>query len=313
MVARLLADGWRVVGIDNVDDFYDSRLKRATIEANQAGPGFEFHQADIRDLDQLIDLLDRSGAEVVVHLAAMAGVGPSAERPHLYHDVNVNGTASLLEAMSRTGIDHLVFASSSSIYGDNPNVPWHEHDRLQPISVYAETKVVGEALVAAWAHQGTNTAVATRLFTVFGPGQRPDLAITNFAAKMLNGQPIQIHGDGSVRRDFTHVDDIVSGLLAAVDLRLEPFVAVNLARGEPVGLMEVVDALQESLGVEAEVNYGQPVVGDVSQTWGSIERAARLLGYRPSTDLVAGLAAARPWFERVAALMAETQPQAVNR
>ena len=304
LVDRLLADGWDVIGIDNFDDFYDPALKRGSVEPLLAR-GLRLSEIDLRDLDGLTELLDGAGVETVVHLAALAGVRPSAERPLDYYDVNVVGTSNVLEAMGRAGIAHLVFASSSSIYGINPEVPWTEDRLPQPVSVYANSKLAGERLVARWADADPDrTAIAARLFTVFGPGQRPDLAITNFASRMLNGEPIEIYGDGSALRDFTYVDDIVAGLRAAMTHRERPFTPVNFARGEQVQLITVVEALQDALGLEATIEFGPPVRGDVPQTWGSIERAAAELGYQPATDLRTGLSAARPWFERVAAVRA---------
>jgi UDP-glucuronate 4-epimerase len=233
-------------------------------------------------------------------MAALAGVRPSAERPVEYCDVNIGGTMSVLELMRRREVPHLVFASSSSIYGINPDVPWTENALPQPISVYASSKLAGESMVAHGAAQHGYTCVGARLFTVYGPGQRPDLAITNFAGRMLSRAPVNVFGDGSALRDFTYVDDIVAGLRAAMDYRECRFETFNLARGDRVKLMDVITTLEETLDVEAKIEYFDPIRGDVPQTWGSIARSSAELGYQPATDLRAGIEASRDWFHIVA-------------
>ena len=299
LVRGLVDDGYSVIGVDSFDDFYDERLKRHNISAFQGHQNFEMHEIDVRNTASLLDHCDGS-FDAVVHLAALAGVRPSAERPAEYMDVNVVGTASMLEFTRVRRIPQFVFASSSSVYGINPHVPWTEDALPAPISVYANSKLAAERHVAHAAAEHGFSAIAARLFTVYGPGQRPDLAITNFAARIINGRPINVFGDGSALRDFTYVDDIVAGLRAAVDHEAHPFEVFNLARGTRVELMEVIRTIEKVLDQEAEINFTDPIRGDVPQTWGSIEKSAELLGYEPSTDLAAGVEAAQTWFKLVA-------------
>ncbi|MDH3302610.1 MAG: NAD-dependent epimerase/dehydratase family protein [Acidimicrobiia bacterium] len=300
LVTDLLADGHTVVGIDSLDDFYPVSLKRWNLSKFEDHPAFEFQQVDIRDTEALLTCTD--SVDVMVHLAALAGVRPSSARPLDYYDVNVGGTASVLDFMLHHEVPHLVFASSSSIYGINPDVPWTEEHLPQPISNYANSKLAGERLVARAASLHGFTATAARLFTVYGPGQRPDLAITNFAAKMLNGEEIRVFGDGSALRDFTFVGDIVDGIRGCIDYTDSTFEAFNLARGIQVVLSDVIHLLEKVLDVDAKVVYEDGFRGDVPQTWGSIEKSAAKLGYRPSVDLKDGLMESRDWFGQVAAL-----------
>jgi len=301
LAMSLAEDGVSFIGIDVFNDhLYDPALKRAAAARVTERSGSPIHEVDIGDTDALATLLARSGAEAVVHLAAFAGVRPSVERPADYHEANVAGTASVLEAMARAGVDRLVFASSSSVYGANPDVPWSEDADLAPTSPYAETKRLGEALVGEWVGEGDRQAIITRLFTVYGPGQRPDQAITRFAVRMLSGQPIEIYGDGSAQRDLTNVDDVVAGLRAGLDDRTQPLTTCNLARGRRVTLIELVEVMEEVLGVTADVRFVDPVAGDAPQTWGSIEKASVELDWKPTVDLPDGIASARPWFEQLA-------------
>ncbi len=301
----LAEDDLPVIGIDVFNDhLYDPALKRAAVAPTVERFGVTIHELDIGATEELATIFEQAGVGAVVHLAALAGVRASVERPADYHRVNVAGTASVLDAMDRSGVTRLVFASSSSVYGANPDVPWVEAAALDPQSPYAETKRLGEALIADWANTANGVdrqAVITRLFTVYGPGQRPDQAVTRFGVRMLTGQPIEIYGDGSARRDLTHVDDVVAGLLAAIGNRTGQLTICNLARGRRVTLVELVAALEEALGVEAEVRFVDPVAGDAPQTWGSIELAEARLGWRPTVELADGIASARPWFEELAA------------
>jgi UDP-glucuronate 4-epimerase len=294
----LLADGWRVTGIDSFDDFYDPMLKVAHVDRHHHDPFFEFHNLDIRDKHAMLEI--GGDFDVVIHLAALAGVRPSAQRPHEYCEVNINGTANVLSFIEQRQVPRLVFASSSSIYGVNDQVPWVEGALPMPISVYATTKLAGEAMVRHATEQSDLSAVSFRFFTVFGPRQRPDLAITNFAAKMIEGRPIQVYGDGTALRDFTFVDDIVSGVKSGVSWNERRYDVFNLARGERVQLMDVVRELEAVLGVKADIQFQDRVVGDVPQTWGSIDRTSAELGYSPSTSLAEGIRASREWFEAVA-------------
>lgn len=299
LVRGLVDDGHAVVGVDSFDGFYDERLKRHNIAAFQGRSNFEMLELDIRNTAAMLDHCD-GAFDAIVHMAALAGVRPSGERPLEYMDVNVVGTASMLEFTRARGVPQFVLASSSSVYGINPNVPWVEEARPAPISIYANSKLAAERLVADAAATHDFSAVAARLFTVYGPGQRPDLAITNFAARIIKNRPINVFGDGSALRDFTYVDDIVAGLRAAIDHEARPFEAFNFARGTRVELMDVIRTIEGVLGEEAQKNFTDPIRGDVSQTWGSIDKSRELLGYEPATDLLAGIEASQAWFKLVA-------------
>lgn len=301
LVASLLETGWEVDVVDDFDPFYPEILKRERVEKMNVSPGFRLIEGDIRDLaGDDVDLAPTY--DVVVHLAALAGVRPSMSNAERYYDVNVGGTAAVIDMVRKRNVPRLVFASSSSVYGVNPNLPWQEgNDFLHPISVYAGTKLAGERQVERLTREGIE-AIALRFFTVYGPGQRPDLAITKFAARMLNGDSIPIYGDGTARRDFTFVDDTVRGILAAMTAPLTRYEVVNLARGETVDLGRVIEALERTLGVSAVRDVQPPVEGDVPATWGVIDRARELLGYEPSTSVDEGIEKSVDWFHRVAQL-----------
>ena len=295
LVDRLLQEGWRVTVIENFDPFYDPDAKRANVAAHAVDPRFRLVEADIRDPNAL-----RAEAEgdvdVVVHLAAKAGVRPSIAEPVVYQEVNVEGTQNLLELAKERGVRQFVFASSSSVYGVNPNVPWREEDHvLLPISPYASTKVSGELMGHVYSHLYGIRFVALRFFTVYGPRQRPDLAIHKFARRILNGEPIPVYGDGSTRRDYTYVDDVVAGIRAAMDYDGSPFEVINLGNNRTVSLSEMIQAVEKAVGVEARIERLPMQPGDVPQTWADVSKAERLLGYRPQTAFADGLDAFAAW------------------
>src|SRR5438552_1988883 len=222
LVDSLLADGWRVTAIDNFDPFYSAEIKQRNVAPHLRHPQYSLARVDIRDGSALQRLATRYDA--IVHLAALAGVRPSIADPRTYQEVNVAGTQNILELARQSGTPHVVFASSSSVYGVNPNTPWRESDYvLQPISPYASTKVSGELLGHVYSHLYGIRFIALRFFTVYGPRQRPDLAIHKFARLMLDGKPIPVFGDGSTRRDYSYVDDIVTGIRAAIEYDRTPF------------------------------------------------------------------------------------------
>lgn len=289
LVDRLLAEGWRVTVVDNFDPFYDPALKRINIQAHLDYSSYTLVEADIRDLQYLRERLS-DDFDVIVHLAAKAGVRPSLQCPLEYQDVNVRGTQNLLELAREWGVRQFIFASSSSVYGLNPNVPWSEDDTvLRPISPYAATKVSGEVLGHVYSRVYGVRFIALRFFTVYGPRQRPDLAIHKFANKILKGEPIPVYGDGSARRDYTYVGDIIQGVRAAMDYRDTDFEVFNLGNNRTVSVLEMVQVLEKVLGRKARIEYLPAQPGDVPQTWADISKAERLLGYRPVTPLDEGL------------------------
>lgn len=297
VVDRLMAEGWRVTVVDNFDPFYDPAVKRANVTAHRHHDRFRLVEADIRDFDALRTHLDGS-YDVIVHLAAKAGVRPSIQDPMAYQQVNVQGTQHLLELARAWGVTQFVFASSSSVYGVNPNVPWHEEDHvLMPISPYASTKVSGELLGHVYSHLYGIRFLALRFFTVYGPRQRPDLAIHKFARLIRAGAPIPVYGDGRTRRDYTFVDDIVAGVRAAIDYEASAYEVINLGNNETVSLSEMIAAVEVAVGRKACLERLPEQPGDVPQTWASVDKARRLLGYRPTTHLADGLKVFAAWLE----------------
>jgi len=296
LVDKLLAEGWQVTVVDNFDPYYDESIKRANIAGHLSNANYRIVQVDIRDREALQSALTDQ-YDVLVHLAARAGVRPSIQDPVLYQEVNVKGTQNLLELAKEREIRQFVFASSSSVYGVNPNVPWRESDPvLQPISPYAATKVAGELLGHVYSHLYGIRFIALRFFTVYGPRQRPDLAIHKFARLMIAGKPIPLYGNGSTRRDYTFVEDIVQGIYSAMWYDGSLYEVINLGCDRAISLMELVKILQEELGVEAKIQYLPEQLGDVPQTWADLSKARALLGYSPMTDLRSGLRAFCEWF-----------------
>jgi UDP-glucuronate 4-epimerase len=295
LVDRLIDDGWTVVGLDNFDPFYDRRIKEDNVAAHAGNDRFTLIEGDLRDAEALRRAF-ASPIDVVVHLAARAGVRPSITDPIGYQDVNVAGTQALLEATRQAGVRQFVFASSSSVYGINPRVPWSEDDHvLQPISPYASTKVSGELLGHVYSHLYGIRFIALRFFTVYGPRQRPDLAIHKFARLILGGRPLQVFGDGSTRRDYTYIDDIINGVRAAIDYDRTDYEVINLGNNRTVTLSEMIAGLERALETRATIQYLPEQPGDVPQTWASVEKAQRLLGYSPQTPYDDGVRRFAQW------------------
>jgi UDP-glucuronate 4-epimerase len=298
LVDALLSDGLDVTVLDNFDSFYERGLKEANIQAHRDHSNYRFIEADIRNIAELSARLDRP-CDAIVHLAARAGVRPSIDDPLTYQDVNVRGTQHLLELARQLKVPRFVFASSSSVYGVNPRVPWSEDDAvLQPISPYASTKVSGELLGHVYSHLYGIQFIALRFFTVYGPRQRPDLAIHKFARLLSEGKPIPVFGDGSTRRDYTFIDDIVSGIRGALVYEGSRYEVINLGNNQTVTLIEMVRALEHALGIEARLNWLAAQAGDVPQTWANIDKARVLLGYEPTTAFSEGIRSFTEWFSR---------------
>ncbi len=295
LVDRLLADGREVVGLDSFDPYYAEVLKRENLTGALAHPQFKLVEADIRDSGAVSSVFAQGSFDAVVHLAAKAGVRPSLEQPAEYSDVNVHGTTVLLEAAALHGKPCFVFASSSSVYGERKEGPFVETDRVdRPISPYAATKKAGELIAHSFHHAHEIPVTCVRFFTCYGPRQRPDLAIRLFAEKMLRGEPVTIFGDGSNTRDFTYIDDIVDGLLRAVDVDLG-YSILNFGAGRTVSILEFVEVLEKELGVEANKDFQPRQVGDVSTTFADIHAAGEALGYRPKVSLEEGIARFVKW------------------
>lgn len=300
LVEKLLHKNWNVTIIDNFDPFYDKDIKQKNIESFIHHPELVFLEADIRDFDSLKENL--TGAyDVIIHLAAKAGVRPSIESPTLYQSVNVMGTQNLLEISKLLKIKQFVFASSSSVYGVNPNVPWSEDDFvLKPISPYASTKISGELLGHVYSELYGIRFIALRLFTVFGPRQRPDLAIHKFARKILDNEPIPVFGDGNTRRDYTFVADIVSGIMAATEYDKTNYEIINLGNNRTITLSHMIETIEKVFGKKAIIDRLPMQPGDVPKTYANVEKAQRLLGYEPSISFEAGIEKFKEWYGLVA-------------
>ena len=298
VVEWFLDRGTEVCGVDLFDDFYDPQIKEANLGSARDHLGFTEVRADIRDRAALKSVPDH--VDAVIHLAARAGVRPSIEQPSLYTSVNVGGTVALLEFVRERGIGSFVFASSSSVYGNNEKVPFAEDDRVdRPISPYAATKRAGELLCSSFHHVHGIGVVALRLFTVYGPRQRPDLAIHKFARLLSEERLLPVYGDGSTARDYTYIDDIVLGVGAAVDfLRACPstYEIVNLGESRTVSLSEMIEVVSSEMGIEAKIQRLPMQPGDVMRTHADLSKARRLLGYDPTTDFRAGVKKFVEWF-----------------
>jgi UDP-glucuronate 4-epimerase len=297
LVDRLLATtDARVVVIDNFNDFYAPKIKRANVRPQLENPRYQLFEADIRNFDQLRAIFANTAFDAIVHLAAGAGVRPSLEQPRAYEQTNVAGTLHLLELAREFGIRKFVFGSSSSIYGANPNAPFREEFLPLPISPYAATKAAGEMLAYTYSHLYQIQTVCLRFFTVYGPRQRPDLAIHKFARLMTEGKPIPLYGDGTTERDYTFVSDIVNGIVAALHYDQTMFETINLGCSETVPLQRVVALLETSLGISANINRLPMHPGDLERTHADISKAERLLGYAPTTTIEMGIQKFVEWF-----------------
>jgi UDP-glucuronate 4-epimerase len=288
LVEKLLSAGHEVVIIDDFNDFYDPRIKQANVAAFAAD--VPIHQLDLRDGTAIKQLFQREKFDAIAHLAARAGVRPSISQPQLYYDTNVSGTLHLLEAARQTGVERFIFASSSSVYGICKQVPFSEEFHLiQTISPYAATKVAGEFLCSTYSHLYQIRMVALRFFTVYGARQRPDLAIHQFTRKILAGEPINQFGDGTTRRDYTYIDDIIQGVMASFDYQGPLYDLFNLGESETIQLKELIAAIEKTVGKKATINRLPEQPGDVPLTCADISKARKLLGYNPTTPLSLGL------------------------
>ena len=291
---RLLDDGWTVLGVDNFDDFYDPQIKRRNIDACVKNRNFQLIEADIRDRSAMDEAVG-NGVEIIVHLAARAGVRPSIAQPLLYADVNVNGTVVLLEAAKKHKVGKFVFGSSSSVYGNNKKVPFSEDDNVDfPISPYAATKKADELICHTYHHLYEIHITCLRFFTVYGPRQRPDLAIHKFARLIEQDKSIPVYGDGTMMRDFTYIDDIIGGILAAMN-KCSGFNIYNLGESRPITVNDLIAEIEKALGKKAVKEYVPPQPGDVERTYADVTKAVRELGYQPATPIETGLAKFVAW------------------
>jgi UDP-glucuronate 4-epimerase len=298
LVEVLSRRGDEVVGIDNFDGFYPRAMKERNLREVGRLRGFEFHDQDMLDVEALRARLTPD--TVIVHLAARAGVRPSIADPVAYAQANVTGTAAVLEAARRAGVSRLAFGSSSSIYGDSTPVPFREDAvAVEPVSPYAATKRAAELLLRAVAPIYGFRSASLRFFTVYGPRQRPDLAIHAFARRMVDGEVITLFGDGTQARDYTYCDDIVTGVIAAIDwtatapVGMEPF---NLGGNRPVRTGDMVAEIARALGIEPRIQWAPMQPGDVQQTAADLTKSAAMLGYAPRTPFPEGIRRFVAWF-----------------
>jgi UDP-glucuronate 4-epimerase len=304
LTEALLQQGHKVAIVDNFDGFYPPAWKRRNFqELSQSGKPILF-EADITDVNAIDHAFASFKPDLVIHLAARAGVRPSIEQPSLYEQVNVAGTLNLLEAVRKHGLKAFVFGSSSSVYGEHSPAPFREDNYfLRPISPYAATKLAGESLCYTYSHLYGFQVACLRFFTVYGPRQRPDLAIHKFTALMESGSAIPVFGDGSSGRDYTYVGDIVAGICSAAKWCLEPstggcYEIFNLGNSSPVKLRELVDAIEQATGKKALCNHLPLQQGDVPLTWADITKAGHAFGYHPRTKLTEGLTRFVEWYRR---------------
>jgi UDP-glucuronate 4-epimerase len=296
LVERLLAEGYGIVALDNFDSFYDPAIKRANTEQASADKNYRLVEGDIRDAGMLADLFAAETFDAVVHLAARAGVRPSIEDPVLYSSVNLDGTTRLLEACRRHDVRRFIFGSSSSVYGNNRKVPFSEADPVDhPISPYAATKKAGEVICHSFHHLFGMDITCLRFFTVYGPRQRPEMAIHKFARLMQEGEEIEQFGDGGSARDYTYVGDIVEGVVRSLR-RCSGYRILNLGGSQTLTLKELVQKIGDGLGVLPRVKQLPMQPGDVMRTWADITQAERELGWRPEVQIDDGLKQFLQWF-----------------
>ncbi|OCZ49453.1 NAD-dependent epimerase/dehydratase family protein [Dehalobacter sp. TeCB1] len=307
---RLFYDGWRVINVDNFNDFYDPLIKRRNaadckeflVRNGLSGDKYIVADGDICDMIFLRDIFKKFLPLAVIHLAAYAGVRPSIQRPELYVQVNINGTTNVLECMKEFGVKYHVFASSSSVYGNNLKVPFAEDDFVdKPISPYAATKKAGELLCHTYHHLYDINTACLRFFTVYGPRQRPDLAIHKFTQLIMEGKPIPFYGNGTTQRDYTYIDDIIDGIVRALDWvrngekRYEIF---NLGESKTISLSEMVNTLETALNRKAELEMLPSQPGDVERTYADISKSKIMLDYNPTTEFTEGIAKFIKWYRR---------------
>lgn len=299
LVEKLLKeDNSNISVVDDFNDFYSPDIKRNNIESCLSNPRFKLFENDIRDFESLKKIFAEQKPDIIVHLAARAGVRPSLEEPVLYTETNVVGTTNLLELSREFGIDRFVFGSSSSVYGLNAEMPFTEDSQIaRPLSPYAATKAAGELLCHTYSHLYDMQIVCLRFFTVYGARQRPDLAIHKFTELIAEEKPIPVFGDGKTRRDYTYIDDILDGVRKAMDYDKTPYEIFNLGESRTVELSELIELLETNLGKKAIINRLPMQPGDMPETFASIEKSSKMLGYDPTTPIEQGIEKFVNWFK----------------
>lgn len=298
LMERLLCDGRQVVCLDDFNDYYSPALKRRNIECVRRCGDFRLYEGDVRDKDLCARIFKEQQIDVVVHLAARAGVRASIEQPVLYQEVNCAGTANLLELSRLHGVKKFIFGSSSSVYGNNKKVPFSEDDPVnEPISPYAASKRAGELLCYTYHHLYKMPIVCLRFFTVYGPRQRPDMAIHKFTRLIASGAEVPVYGDGTMKRDYTFYTDIIHGVVAAIEREFE-FEIFNLGESNTVELAYLISLIEKALGTQAKIKRLPEQPGDVHITYADVSKACRLLGYTPSVAIEQGIPIFVDWYRQ---------------
>ncbi len=302
LINQLIVKGVNVICLDNFDEFYPRKSKENNIKSFIASPLFTLIEGDIRNKELLDDIFKKQTIGIVIHLAAKAGVRPSIINPQEYFDVNVNGTLNLLEVMKNHSVQNFIFASSSSIYGNNLKIPYSELDNVDfPISPYACSKKSGELLTHTYHTLYNMNVINLRFFTVYGPGQRPDLAIHKFVNNIYKNIPIEVYGDGSTSRDYTYIDDTVTGILAAIhylEINTNVYETINLGNNYPVKLSDLIEIIEE-ITQKKFIEKKLPIqMGDVNITFADITKAKQLLNYHPKVSLKEGVINFKKWYEK---------------
>lgn len=311
---RLLARGDQVVGVDNLNDYYDVTLKEARLECLSAHPNFGFHKLDVADRQSMVEMFAREKPQRVIHLAAQAGVRYSLTNPHAYIDANLQGFMNILEGCRHNGVEHLAYASSSSVYGGNTALPFSEHQNIDhPVSLYAATKKANELMAHTYSHLYGLPTTGLRFFTVYGPWGRPDMALFLFTRAILDGRPIDVFNHGQMVRDFTYIDDIVEGVIRVIDkpassdpafdpahpdpaTSLAPYRIFNIGNSQPTPLMDYIDAVEVALGIAAIKNYLPLQPGDVPATAADTDELQTWVGFKPDTPVRIGVARFVDWY-----------------
>ena len=301
LTEKLLDENNKVIVIDNFNDFYDPKLKLRNVKPFLNNPNFKLYEADIRNGEAIKQIFDENQIDAIVHLAAMAGVRPSIENPILYQEVNGIGTQNILEQAKLHNIKNLALASSSSVYGNRKEVPFREDMIVDfAISPYAATKKANEVMAHVYHKLNNMNIIMLRFFTVYGPKQRPDLAINKFTRLMLEGKEIPMFGDGSTSRDYTYVDDIVDGIIKScnyLETHDNVYEILNLGSNNPISLKEMISTIGKALGIEPKINQMPMQPGDVDRTYADISKAKALLGYQPKTTFEQGIAKFINWYK----------------
>lgn len=297
LIDRMIDEN-NIICVDNFNNFYAPQIKEDNIKKHLLNNKFRIYRTDIRDYGNLSKIFDENEIDIVVHLAACAGIRPSLEQPILYTEMNINGTLNLLELVKKNNIKKLIFASSSSVYGSQQITPFKEEMNVNsPISPYAATKIACEQLCHVYSHLYSIQINCLRLFTVYGPRQRPDLAIHKFARCIIENRPITLFGDGTTKRDYTYIDDVIKGILAAINYERAPFEIFNIGESQTVELRYLVELLEKNIGKKATIERKPVQDGDMMVTYADITKARDLLGYKPCIKIEDGISLFMNWFK----------------